>query len=272
MNTFGHGIVVQGGDEVLIEDVVVVGELSTVDAVLAERSTGTDADEADFTTVWGHKLSELTENYRFSLQEDGISADRTGNIYGTDQQRDTGSITIRNCTVRFMRSGVSIGMASGKKTVENCTTLGVENGYWVGSDATVINSRGDASVGPLFSEDVTSEGSTIELTLLDDVVPKVGNTPSLYLAGDNHKLTLIDGTDVQQRNVELQVGGTRIGHRWLPGSGNEPNLDANNISFDNQTPYPVMLGNNSRDVDVQSCGPVKDIGRSNSVSSGSNCN
>jgi len=274
MNTYGHGIVVRGGDDVLIEDVTVEGELSTVGAVLAERNTGSYADEADFLTAWGHNLSELTDNYRFSLQEDGIRADSAGTVYGTDQQRDTGSITIRNCSVRFMRSGVSIGLANGEKLVENCTTEAVENGYWVGSNATVVNSRGDASVGPLLSEDAYSKGSTIELTLTDNVVPKIGNTPSLYLAGENHNLTLKDGTSVQQRNVQLLVGGKREGHRWLDGSGEKqpPQLDANGVTFDNQTPYPVTLGGNSKDANVTSCGPVRDSGSSNSVSSGANCN
>lgn len=273
MGTYGHGVFVQGGDEVLIEDVYVEGELSTVEAVLAEDGTGSDADNVDFLTVWGYHLYELTENYRFSLQEDGIRAYSTGNIYGSDESRDTGSVTVKDSTVKFMRSGVTIGWAKGDKYVENCTTLGVEGGYWVGSDAVVVNSRGDASVGPLFADDVYRDSSVIDLTLLDNAVSKIGNTPSVYLVGDSHQLTLKDGTTTELDDIEIQVGGTRYGHRWLAGSDEEPPyISANGVSLDNQTSYPVVIAENATSVTVQSCGTVDDNGNDSTVSTGTNCN
>ena len=258
----------------MIEGVYVEGELRTVAEVLAEEGTGSPADDADFRTVWGYDLRDLDENYRFSLQEDGIRAYSTGVIYGTDgESRSTGSVTVIDSTVKFMRSGVTIGWARGDKYVENCTVLGTETGFWVGGDATVINSRGDASVGPLLSEDVYRDSSTIELTLLDNMIQKIGDTPSFYLAGDRHNVTLKDGISSYNSEIELLVGGTRVGHRWLAGSGEEPLYrGADNITFDNQTPYPVVLGDNSDNVDVTSCGSVRDEGRNNSVSSSSNCN
>ena len=273
MNTYGHGVFVQGGDDVTIEDVYVEGELSTVSAVLAEDGSGSPADSVDFLTVWGYHLDELTQDYRFSLQEDGIRAYSSGNIYGTDDSRATGSVTIKNSTVKFMRSGVTIGWARGEKFVENTTTLGNEVGYWVGSDARVVNSRGDSSVGPLFADDVYRSDSTLELTLLPHAVRKIGNTPSLYFVGDGHNLTLKDGTDSVISGVTIQVGGTRNGHRWLAGSGQEPPaFNADNLILDNQTPYRVNVNENSVSATVRSCGPVRNSGVNTSVRGSNNCN
>ena len=273
MRSYGHGIFVQGGHDVLIEDCYVEGELSTVDAVLAERGTGTDADEINFETAWGYNLQQVTGNYHFSLQEDGIRAYSTGNVYGTDESRNTGDITVKNSTVKFMRSGVTLGLSRGVKHVENTTALGTETGFWVGSNSRVINSRGDASVGPLYSEDAARGNSVIELTLLDDVVLKVGDTPTIYLAGDDHNMTLKNGTTFYNSKFELLVGGKRFGHRWLEGSGEEPLYrDADDITFDNQTPYPVVLGDNSDGTDIKSCGSVTDNGRNNSIERNSSCN
>jgi len=273
MRSYGHGIFVQGGHDAIIENCYVEGELSTVGAVLAEKGTGSDADNVDFLTVWGYYLDELTEDYRFSLQEDGIRAYSSGNIFGSDESRDTGNITVLNSTVKFMRSGITIGLGRGHSYVENCTALGTESGFWVGSGGEVVNSRGDASVGPLYSEDASRNSATIDLTLLDDVIPKIGNTPTIYLAGSRHNVVLKDGTNINNPEFELLVGGTRFGHRWLTGSGEEPpSREAINITFHNETPYEVILGDTSDNVTVESCGPITDNGTDNSVSNNMNCN
>lgn len=266
MRSYGHGIYVQGGDNVLIEDVYVEGELSSVDAVLAERGTGSVADDVDFLTVWGYKLDELPENYRFSLQEDGIRAYENGEIWDSAEVATTGDITVNNCVVKFMRSGITLGWASGDVLVDGCTTLGVESGYWVGSNGTVVDSAGDASVGPLMSEDRYSSGSSYELTLLDNEVPKIGNTPSVYFGGTNNSLTLTDGTSYFHNDVELLISGDRFGHRWLEGSTETPlRINALRGTFDNRTRYPVTAGPGSSNVSISSCGPVSS-GSNNNVS------
>lgn len=273
MRAYGHGVFVQGGDNVIIEDVYIEGELSTVDAVLAERGTGSSADGVDFLTVWGFYLDELSQNYRFSLQEDGIRAYNSGTDFFTGESVRTGSITVLDSTVKFMRSGVSIPFAGGEKYVENTTSLANESGFALGTAGTVVNSRGDASVGPLY-EDVNARNSTIaELTLLDSVVSKIGDTPSLYLAGGSHNLTIKDGTTSVESGITLQVGGTRNGHRWLAGSISEPPyISTSDVTLDNQTPYRVQIYDNSSNATVISCGPVIDGGVNSTVSDGTHCN
>jgi len=165
-----------------------------------------------------------------------------------------------------MRSGVTIGWATGKKHVENCTVLACETGYWIGSDTTVINCRGDSSLGPLYSEDVGRSNSKGEFTLLDNYVAKVGNTPSVYFAGDRHELTLYDGTTKFDPSITIKVGGNRVGHRWLAGSDERPlRRDAKNLTLTNYTKYPVVFEDNTSGNTLKSLGAVTDGGSNNKV-------
>ncbi|MDO5971799.1 T9SS type A sorting domain-containing protein [Flavivirga aquimarina] len=264
---YGHGIYFQAANDPIIEGCRVEGELRTTDEVLAEEGTGSPADNVDFMTVWGYRLQP---GYTFSLQEDGIRAYNAGEtiINGVELERGTNRPRVIDCEVVKMRSGVTIGWAQGDKYVENCTALACESGFWCGSDAEVINCRGDASVGPLYSEDVERSNSNIELTLLNNYVPKYGNTPTMYIAGTNHNVTLKDGTENVDNEIEILIGGTRLGHRWLAGSGEEPPYkDANNIVFENQGYFPITLGANCSQANIASCSAVTDNGTNNTINS-----
>lgn len=266
MRSYGHGIFVQGGQDTVVEGCYVEGELSTVADVLAEEGTGSEADEVNFETVWGFDLRDLDNNYHFSLQEDGIRAYRRGITYGQTEERVTTNFRIIDSTVKFMRSAVSIGFADGEKHVENVTSLGTETGFWVGRGGRVIDSYGDTSVGPLYGEQDDRNDSQIELTILDNVVPKIGNAPSIYLAGTRHDITIKDGTSSFDSDISIQVGGKRYAHRWLDGSESPlPNINADELNIDNQTSYPVILEDTSHDIELRSCGSVIDNGSNNSI-------
>lgn len=272
MRSYGHGIFMQGSQDALIEGCYVEGELRTVGEVLQEEGTGSPADNVGFMTVWGYDLRDLKHDYTFSLQEDGIRCYTSGTNYGDTESRNTTGTQIKNCTVIKMRSGVTIGWDYTDKVIENCKVLACETGYWVGSNTTVTGCSGDASIGPLISEDVGRSNSTIEMTLLDNFVPKIGNTPHFFFAGTDHELTLYDGTTSFDSDVVLQVGGSRQAHRWLEGSGEEPiTRNATNLTFTNNTRYPVVLESNASSNTVRSCGPVTNRGSGNSVSQLSNC-
>ena len=255
-HAYGHGIFMQGAIGVLIEGVYLEGETRTTDEVLAE--VGTSAADRDFMTVWGWRVKP---GYRFSLQEDGIRAYRN-----SANSRITSDVTIRDSVVKFMRSGVTIGLGDGPQHVENVTVLGNESGFWTTGNTDISNCRGDASLGPLYSEDVSRSGSTIDLTLLDSVIPKLGDTPAIYLAGNNHNLTLKDGTTSYDTSLELLVGGVRNGHRFV-----DEQIAATKITFDNQTNYPLILGNNSSASNITSCGTVSDNGTGNTVVNSTSC-
>jgi hypothetical protein len=260
LHTYGHGIFIQGAKDALVEGCWVEGELRTTDEVLAEKGTGSPADELDFMTTWGFTLQP---GNTFSLQEDGIRCYKTGIVYGSGgESTDTVGVKVIDCTVKFMRTGVTIGWNLGEKYVENCTALGTESGFWVGSEGSVVNCRGDASVGPLYSEDVRRNGSTIELTLLDNVIPRHSTTPTLYLAGDDHEITIKDGTTTFHPEMKILVGGSRLGHRFGP---KPPFFEASDLTINNLTKYPLILGENSSGNKVKSRGKVTDNGSRNKV-------
>lgn len=272
MRSYGHGIFMQGAEDALIEGCYVEGEIRTIREVLEEEGTASPADNVDFETVWGFNLRDLEYDYSFSLQEDGIRAYTTGNIYGTSDSRSTTGTQVVNCTVVQMRSGVTIGWDYTAKIVNNCKVLACGTGYWFGSNTTATNCSGDASIGPLFSEDVGRSNSTVDLTLLDNYIPKIGNTPHLFFAGNGHDLTLHDGTTRFDETIILQVGGSRQAHRWLEGSPSEPiNRGASNLTFTNNTKYPILLESNASNNDIISCGPVTDNGSGNDITLSGNC-
>ena len=267
---YGHGIFMQGAHNTLIENCRIEGQLRTVNEVLAEEGTGSPADEVDFRTVWGYNLREVGD-YRFSLQEDGIRAYTNGPSIIDGQyieRRDTGKITVKDSTVINMRTGIVVGLAKGgdPHVVDNCTVLGCEVGYWIGDDGTVTNSRGDASVGPLITDDITRSNANIEVTLLDNHVSKINNRPSFLLSGRTNNITIHDGTTSYNDEIVIQVGGTLTGHRWLAGSNEEPpNREARGLTINNLTPYPMVLTENSNNTRFQTLGSYVDNGANNSV-------
>ncbi|MBU2914122.1 galactose-binding domain-containing protein [Reichenbachiella agariperforans] len=268
--SYGHGIFFQGAVDPRVDGCYVEGELRSTDEVLAEEGTGSPADNVDFETVWGVNLKDITGNYYFSLQEDGIRSYNAGEtiVDGIEYERGVTGATVTNSTVVKMRSGVTIGWASGYKYVENCTTLACEIGYWVGANTDVVNSRGDASIGSLLSEDVGRSNSNIELSLMDDyVTPVDGEVTAIYYAGSGHNVVLYDETTYLHDHVEVVVGGERLAHRFLSGSTAPPiNFTATDIDFNNLTNYPMYLGPNSARVTGQSCGAITDDGTNNDVS------
>ena len=203
--SYGHGIFMQATNDAIIEGCHVEGELRTIAEVLAEEGTGSPADNVNFLTVWGYDLRGLTSDYRFSLQEDGIRAYNGGStiIDGIEYSRTVTNATVIDNTIINMRSGVTLGLGKGTMYVENCTALGCESGFWGNNNATFVNCKGDASVGPLYSEDAERSGVTADLTLLDNHTTKIGNTPSLYIAGSNDNFTLNDGTTNFNNEIEL---------------------------------------------------------------------
>ena len=266
MKTYGHGIFFGGTNGVTIEGCTVEGELNTTDAVLDEEGTGSPADDVDFMTVFGYKVPA---GWKFSKQEDGIRAYANSPHYLTGETVDTrGTTIIKNCTVKNMRSGVTIGLQrSGSKYVENTTVLGCEIGFWGGDDAQFVNCSGDASVGPLYSEDINRSDAVMDFTLLDNSTPRYGNTALIHLGGNSHNLTLKNGTTSIDQNLKVLIGGTRYHHRFTQG---QPR-DCANATIVNQTGNDFIIGSGSNGNSITSCGPVTDNGSRNDITRTNDC-
>ncbi|MCB4799644.1 carbohydrate-binding protein [Neotamlana laminarinivorans] len=278
MRAYGHGIFVQGSHDAIIEGCYVEGELRTVGEMLQEEGTDSPADNVDFETVWDFNLKDHTSDYTFSLQEAGIRAYSNGVVYDsegnpTDETaRQTLNTTVIDCTIVKMRVGVNTGAEGGdNKRIENCTALACEGGFWLGNDGDVINCFADASVGPILSEDIHRSNATYEVTILDNYIPKIGNTPYFFAGGTNHNITIHDGTTYYNPDIQIVLGGHRYANRFLTGSVEPPpSRSAENITFTNNTKYPVIL-ETATNCDIYSCGPVTDNGSGNTITTLTTC-
>ncbi|KGL62282.1 hypothetical protein [Polaribacter sp. Hel1_85] len=257
--SYGHGIFVQGGIDTVIEGCELYGEVRTSNDMLAEEGTGSPADNVNFMSVWGYKL---TAGHMFSLQEDGIRAYNTGNHYITGESINTSGIKVIDCKVNKFRSGVTIGWADGEKLIQNCEATGTETAFWVGSSGTIRDSRGDFAYGALYGTDRDNDGdSQIELTIIDSGYEKHGSHQALYLGGKNQRITLNTTENQPQDNIDIAISGVKGGFRFLDGI----NYDALSVTLINNTGYNVILGEKSAGCVVQSCGTITDNGSSNSV-------
>ncbi len=262
---YGHAIFVQGGIDTLIEDCYIEGELRTTDDVLLEEGTGTRADDVDFMTVWGYKVPP---GYMFSLQEDGIRAYNNGSHYLTGETTNTKNMTVKNCTMKAMRSGVTIGFCDNIKYVENCTAIGTENAFWVGSGGEVVNCKADAAHGVAYSTDYkTDSGAKVDITLIDSEYEYYGKHPLVYLGGSNHEVTINSERENTHNEGYLRVSGIRNGMRYF-GDRDPKYFDqaASNIVLTNYTENPIVLDEECDNATIVSCASVSDDGTNNNVS------
>lgn len=257
--SYGHGIFVQGGIDTVIEGCKLYGEVRTTDDMLAEEGTGSPADNVNFMSVWGYKI---TPGEMFSLQEDGIRAYNTGPHYITGETVNTSGLKVIDCTVDKFRSGVTIGFADNEKLIENCEATGTENAYWVGSYGTIINSRADAVYGPMYTAAYESDKNCqIEITVIDKGYEKYGTHQALYLGGSNQNITLKTTETEPKEGLHIAVSGLKTGLRFLDGI----NFKAASNTLINKTGYPIILGENSSGCNIHSCATVTDNGTANTV-------
>ena len=115
--SYGHAFFMQAADKPIIEGCTVQGRMRNTNEVLAEKGTGTEADKVNLQTVWGYPVPP---NYAFSLSEGGIRAYNGGITWidGKVIQRSTSSPKVVNCTIKNMRSGVTLSHAKGKQYVK----------------------------------------------------------------------------------------------------------------------------------------------------------
>ena len=260
---YGHGIFCQGSIDALIEGCYVEGETRTTDEVLAEAGTGSPAEEVDFMTVWGWPVQP---GHTFSLQEDGI---RAYNIATSADgiERNTTNMRVIDCTVKNMRSGITIGFCDGEKYVEGCTVEGVEGAYWVGSGGQIVDCAGNAPYGTLYSNAYQNDkNSVVDITVLDHGEPH-GSGILAYIAGSGHNLTFRGDKRYLNTDLRIMVAGDRNDLRFFEFREGYDDLSASGITLNNLTGYPVVMGEKSVGTTGQTGGEVTDEGTSNQLTS-----
>lgn len=217
----------------------------------------------DFKSIWGHKV---LPGYMISLQEDGIRSYGMANIYGGDR-RDTRNMTVINCTVNKMRSGVVMTHNSGKRLAIGCTTINCEKGYSIGSGE-IIDCRSDAKYGPAYRSDYASDKDiTADITILSNRDAYNGSGLLAFIAGsENVNITLRGDEIAADADLKIQVGGNSEtkGHVGTRKTSQDM-LTAKNLLLNNLTDYPVELDSMSSKCTLLSQGAVTDNGSDNQV-------
>lgn len=235
---FGHGIVMQGAVNTLIQDCYVEGEMRPTNEMLAETSglafgVGFKSD---------YPPGKIMPDEIKALSEDGIRSYPSGHLNG----RRTKGITVINCTVKNMRSGFDLSANLPPTHVIGSTAIACqEKGYSIGSDGIIKNCKGDALYGPL----ITFIGKhinncTVELALVDTV----SEYPVHRLAeinGSGHHIT-IRNYQGKKRSLDAPiVFGESFWddvHRFRnPDAPHGAFAGAENIKLLNDTGMPVRL-------------------------------
>ncbi len=241
MKSFGHGFYVQNNcQNIYFEDCYVEGELRKTDEILDETSG--PAFDVDFRTWTVNRKGQfrVTPGYIKSLCEDGY---RT---YGQIK-----NIRFKNCTARNTRAGFEL-RTDGGITLENCTVIGTERGYWVGNGAILRNCKGDAAHGPLFF----IEGSDVEaeITVLpaesDGLVHALGTIKE----SDSKVILKAENGIPRTKEIPIMIGYTPPQH----GESMSPfgESETSGIHLTNETGMPVVIGAQASNCTVETNGAI----------------
>ncbi|WP_372753920.1 hypothetical protein [Labilibaculum sp.] len=262
--SYGHAIFMQAASYPTIEGCVVEGKMRSTDDILAETSG--PAFDVDFKTIWGYKLPA---GYMLSLGEAGIRAYDGGStiIDGEIYKRGTDNPTVLNCTIKHMRTGVTLAHATGKKYVKGCVAIGCENGYSLGSGE-VVDCKADCAYGPVYSSTYERDRNyNADITIIPAEDEYCNGSGSVaYIGGSGHKVTLRGAAEALDQGLSIKVGGDKGNIRLLNGNfPNQNNVKGADFELINRTDYPVILSSKSSGVTVKSEGEVIDNGTDNRV-------
>lgn len=267
MHTFGHAIHMHGAQNTLVQDVSIEGTLRNSDEILAE-TTG-HAARLQYKNHYGRPIRP---NTMICLNEDAIRAYLDG---GRDKPHPrTADITVINCTVKRMRGGVTLALASGKIDVRGCTVTECGypgHAYSLPTGARVRDCRGDAAYAPLLHMGYSHQhDADIEMTLLA-AQRYVGNNLVALLNGSRHKVTIAPPRDAPSAArakpssdpasaLQIVCGQTYRGDQADVGK-----TSAREIELVNHTRAAVLLSALSSGCKVRSAGPVQNEGKDNTV-------
>ncbi len=264
---YGHCLFMQAAEEPLIEGCYIEGEMTTTDKVLEEEGTGSRADRIDFKTVWGYRVPS---GFTISTVEAGIRVYNTGYtmIDGERFQRGTSNVIVRDCYVKNVRAGVTLTHSKGYRIAENCTTIGCERGFAVGTNGKIINCKSDTQYGAAFGVDYERDANIeVDITLLPNVGEELsgsGSKQAAYLVGRDHKIRFRkgDGLDNPEQDLVIYIGGDNKTDGSLD---KDENYSATNINIINETGYPILLDERASGITGSTRGTVEDHGEGNKI-------
>ncbi|WP_158848557.1 right-handed parallel beta-helix repeat-containing protein [Algibacter sp. L1A34] len=262
--SYGHCLFMQAASNPTIEGCTVEGEVRKTDDMLAETSG--PAFDVGFMTAWGYKLPT---GYMLSTGEAGIRAYNAGEtiIDGKVYKRGTSNPTILNCTIKYMRTGVTLAHATGNKKVKNCVIIGCENGFSLGS-GTVVNCKADCAYGPVYSTTYENDKNyNAEITIIPAIDPYYNGSGTVaYIGGSGHHITLRGTDEVVKEGLRIKVGGEKNNIRLQHGNFPHQNdFKGGSFQIKNLTNYPIFLSAKSSHVTGESIGEISDLGTNNNI-------
>ncbi|VGO11710.1 hypothetical protein PDESU_00256 [Pontiella desulfatans] len=263
--SYGHGIHMHGSQDNVFRNVKMLGALRLTDEIYNEKSG--PAAEHDYKIMFPDWMQgqPIPKGQMLSLTEDGIRA----YVRGTNKEgveRNTGHVTMENCTIVRMRTCVALAAAS-SADVTDCTVREAGGtAYGLPSNCTIRRCKGDASYSPLLSIPYSNRrNADIELELVE-TDQDAGDHALANIVGSNHRITITYSGKTRPKKLrEICIGST--GERYREDNTDEKELreknNANGITLINETPHPVFLTEFSSNCEVITHSSVKDRGDDN---------
>lgn len=249
---FGHGIYMQSpADETVIKGCLIEGALRPSSDLYLETGADDLPARSNYkipAESWHRSQSGRRESNEkgstpipidtmIPLSEDGIRVYTGG-----------GSVSVENCTVKKMRGGIRLYLAS-HATVTNSTAIDCGNtNFNMPSGGKIKNSTGNFAYAPLSDFRLSRSRQDIELTILPSP-HSMGPHNLVDILGSKHNIVLhrTEGPlDTDLRPIVVAGDGSTIR---------------------NETEYPVVLQSSSSGNSIASFGPVTDLGSNNTVTS-----
>ena len=233
---FGHGIYMQSpADKTVVKNCLVEGRMRP------SKDLYLETDPKDLPVRSKYRLPRkrnipIPKDVMLPLSEDGIRVYTRG-----------GSVTVENCTVKKMRGGIRVYLAS-RATVTDST--GIDCGstsFNLPKGGKITGSTGNFAYGPLSDFRLSRSNQDIELTILPSP-HAVGSHNVADILGSNHNIVFhrLEGPiDTNLRPIIVKD---------------------DNSTIRNETEYPIVLLSSASGNDVVSFGPVTDLGTNNKVS------
>ena len=236
---FGHGIYIQSpAEETVVKNCLVEGRMRPSKDLYQE----TDPDDLPVRSNYKIRNKRdqndgppIPKDTMIPLSEDGIRVYTNG-----------GSVTVENCTVKMMRGGIRLYLASGG-TVSNCTVIdcGLTN-FNLPTRGQINGSTGNFAYGPVLDFPGNKSGQTIQLTIAPS--PHIVGPHNIAdIAGNSHTLIF--------RRLPGPID-TKLRPIVVTGSKS---------TIRNETEYPIMLEASATKNTIYSFGPVTDRGSGNTV-------
>ncbi|MFB9057304.1 carbohydrate-binding protein [Mariniflexile ostreae] len=250
---FGHGIFMQNGaTETIIKNCYVEGRMRLSDDMYNDTETYDLPYLTNYTFPSGEDYRTLpfVESYpipydvMYPLSEDGIRS-----------YNNTGSVTVENCTVKQMRGGIRLYLASSATVINSKAIDCGDTNFNLPSGGTIAGSSGNFSFAPLSDFRLNRSNQNIEMTIIPSP-NAIGPHNLADVQGNGHNIVF------HRTDGPLDTSETRA----IVVSGN-------NSTITNETEYDIVLESSTSGNTIKSCGggTVTDHGTNNVILTFDNC-